>query len=527
MRGIFIKVSLLLLLANVAIAFVWPKVLYSLIIIVPLVLQGAIDMTQKKHAIRRNFPLLGHFRYWFEALRPEINQYFVESNLDGVPFSREQRSVVYQRSKKELDTLPFGTQKQVYAEGYEWATHSLVPQHVDPGSLRVNFGGPDCAHPYSASVLNISAMSYGALSQNAILALNRGAKLGNFAHNTGEGGLSPYHLQPGGDLIWQIGTGYFGCRSKTGDFDPILFSEKARLPQVKMIEIKLSQGAKPSHGGILPAAKVTEEISRIRNVPIGFDVISPAAHNTFSTPIGLLEWVAKLRELSGGKPVGFKLCIGKRREFMAVVKAMLKTGITPDFVTVDGGEGGTGAAPIEFSNSIGFPLNEALAFVHSTLLGVDLRDRIRIIASGKTVTGFDMISRFALGADACNSARAMMMALGCIQALRCNTNKCPTGVSTQDPDLAAGLNVGDKTTRVANFQRETVKSAAELIGAMGLKHTDDLKPWHIFRRVGIAEIRHLGQIYQFLEKGDLLKEPLPSTFVRAFEGATAESFLHV
>ena len=501
--------------------------LYSIVFLAPFIVVGLFDVFQKRHTIRRNFPLLGHFRYLFEAIRPEINQYFVESNSDGVPFSRESRSVVYQRSKRELDTLPFGTQERVYDVGYEWATHSLVPKHVVPSTLRVKFGGPECKQPYMASAFNISAMSYGSLSRNAILALNGGAKLGGFAHNTGEGGLSPYHLQPGGDLIWQIGTAYFSCRARNGEFDPKLFAEKASAPQLKMIELKLSQGAKPSHGGILPAAKVSEEIARIRHVVMGEDVISPPAHTTFSTPVGLLEFVAKLRELSGGKPVGFKLCIGKRREFIAIAKAMIQTGIKPDFITVDGGEGGTGAAPIEFSNSLGFPLNEALAFVHSTLLGFNLRKDIRLIASGKTVTGFDMVKRFALGADTVNSARAMMMALGCIQALRCNTNKCPTGVATQDTELVAGLDIPDKTVRVANFQKETLRSAAELIGAMGLQHSADMRPWHIFRRTEIAEIKHLGQIYTFLQEGDLLKEPLPAAFARAFYGASPDSFAPV
>lgn len=526
MRRLFFAGALAAVAANVCFWIWWPPGTLSLLFVIPLISVGMNDVFQKRHTIRRNFPILGHFRYLFEAIRPEINQYFVESNSDGVPFSREQRSLVYQRAKRELDTLPFGTQRNVYEVGYEWATHSLAPVHIAPSSLRVTFGGRGCVQPYSASVLNISAMSYGALSRNAILALNGGAKLGGFAHNTGEGGLSPYHLQPGGDVIWQIGTGYFGCRKPAGGFCPDRFREKARLPNVKMIEIKLSQGAKPSHGGILPAAKVTKEISEIRGVPMGKDVLSPPAHTTFSTPEGLLHFVAELRQLSGGKPVGFKLCVGKRREFMAVAKAMLSTGIQPDFITVDGGEGGTGAAPLEFSNSIGFPLRDALVFVHNVLVGLGIRKDIRLIASGKTVSGFDLVTLFALGADTANAARSMMMALGCIQALRCNSNHCPTGVATQNPVLVAGLDVTDKRIRVANFHQETVKSAAEIMGAIGVRHSSEVRPWHVTRRVGIADTKHYGEIYTFLREGALLAEPYPDNYGRAFRAASPLTFEH-
>jgi glutamate synthase domain-containing protein 2 len=508
-------------------AFFQPEVFWAELVFGPLTLIGLVDIFQKKHTIRRNFPVIGHFRYIFEAIRPEINQYFVESNSDGMPFSRESRSIVYQRGKKELDTLPFGTQRDVYAIGYEWALHSLSPVHVDPKSMRVVFGGPQCKHPYTASILNVSAMSYGSLSKNAILALNGGAKLGGFAHNTGEGGLSPYHLEPGGDIIWQIGTGYFSCRTPEGNFSEPLFKERAILPQVKMIEIKLSQGAKPSHGGILPAAKVSHEISVIRGVPMGKDVISPPAHSTFTTPFGFLEWLQRLRELSGGKPVGFKLCVGKRREFIAIAKAIVHTGIFPDFITVDGGEGGTGAAPLEFSNSVGYPLRDGLVFVHNVLVGMGLRKNIRIIASGKTVTGFDIISRLALGADTCNAARAMMMAIGCIQALRCNSNRCPTGVATQDPELTKGLDVTDKRYRVSNFHQETVKSVSDILGAMGLHTAQEVRPWHINRRTGPSETKHFGEIYAFLKDGDLLHDEIPAAFERSYRAATADSFLHV
>ena len=450
MRKQFIVVSILVLGLIVAAGLFNQKVWLSLIIVIPLIALGLWDFFQTKHSVLRNFPIVGHARYILEMIRPEITQYFIESNSDGVPFSREQRSVVYQRAKKHLDTLPFGTQMDVYAIGYEWLNHSLNPVHVDMRDLRVRVGGPQCQKPYSASILNVSAMSFGALSKNAVMALNEGARMGNFAHNTGEGGISSYH-QHGGDLIWQIGTAYFGCRTEEGDFCPKQFAEKSKMDQVKMIEIKLSQGAKPGHGGILPAAKISKEISEIRNVPLGKDVISPSAHKEFSTPLGLLEFVKKLRDLSGGKPTGFKLCVGKRREFLAICKAIHKSGIYPDFIAVDGGEGGTGAAPLEFSNHIGTPLIAGLIFVHNALVGFSLRDKIKIISSGKIASGFGIIKQLSIGADICYSARAMMMALGCIQALRCNSNHCPVGVTTQNPDLVAGLVVSDKKERVASY----------------------------------------------------------------------------
>lgn len=526
MRRNFIIIVVLLFLIIFSIGSFYPKVLWSLIIIGPLVLVGLRDFFQTKHSVLRNFPIVGHFRYWLEFIRPEINQYFIESNSDGVPFSREQRTVVYQRAKRTLDTLPFGTQKDVYEVGYEWVNHSLKPVHVDPTKLRITVGGPQCKKPYSASMLNVSAMSFGALSKNAIMALNHGAKMGSFAHNTGEGGISNYHLQ-GGDLIWQIGTAYFGCRTEDGNFCPEHFLEKANMEEVKMIEIKLSQGAKPGHGGILPAAKISQEISEIRGVPMGKDIISPPAHKEFSTPIGLLEFVQKLRELSGGKPIGFKLCVGKRREFFAICKAIHKTGIYPDFITVDGGEGGTGAAPLEFSNHIGTPLVTALILVHNALVGFSLRDKIRIFSSGKVASGFGIVKQLCLGADLCYSARAMMMAVGCIQALRCNSNHCPVGVTTQDPNLVAGLVVSDKMKRVASYHEETVESVAEIIGAMGISKTEDLRHWHIMKRVGPNDVRHYGEIYEFLKEGDLLKDELPVGYSRACAAAVPESFDHI
>jgi len=494
-------------------------------IIIPIVGVGINDLLQTKQAIRRNFPVLGNFRYFLESIRPEINQYFVESNIDGRPFSRERRSVIYQRAKGVVDTVPFGTQMDVYAADYEWVNHSIAPKHSHSEPPRVLIGGPDCTQPYSASVFNISAMSYGSLSQNAILALSMGAKKGGFYHNTGEGGLTPHHLAGGGDLVWQLGTAYFGARNRDGTFNPDKFKQKSREnTQVKMIEIKLSQGAKPGHGGILPAAKVTKEISEIRDVAMGEDVISPPWHSAFDHPIGLMKFIQQLRTLSNGKPIGFKLCLGKKREFMSLCKAMIETGITPDFITVDGGEGGTGAAPLEFSNSIGTPLNEGLVFVHNALTGAGVRDRIKIIASGKVTTGVHLFSKMALGADLCNSARGMLFSLGCIQALRCNTNTCPTGIATQDKALMKGLVVADKFERVARYHKATVKSFVEVMGAAGLVSPSEIKPWHVQKRVNATEVKHYGEIYQFLKKGALLEENTPKEYDRPWRSAQTHTW---
>jgi len=527
MRKPFLILTLLTVGAIAVIARYWTPVLWSLLVVIPLFARGVADMAQKKQAIRRNFPILGHFRYLLEKIRPEINQYFVESNSDGKPFSRNDRSVIYQRAKGDVDTLPFGTQRDVYAAGYEWINHSLAPVHARAEQARVSVGGPDCKKPYSASLFNVSGMSYGSLSKNAVLALNTGAKAGGFAHNTGEGGLSPYHLQPGGDIIWQIGTGYFGCRDKQGQFDVEQFARRAALHNVKMIEVKLSQGAKPGHGGILPAKKVTLEIVEIRGVEMGQDVVSPAAHSAFSTPIGLLHFLRQLRDSSGGKPVGFKLCVGNPHEFLAIVKAMLQTGIAPDFITVDGAEGGTGAAPHEFSDSVGTPLNEGLSFVHNALIGAGLRDHVRIIASGKINTGFQMATKIALGADMCNAARAMMFAIGCIQALKCNTNECPTGVATQDPYLVGGLHVGDKATRVTRYHRETVKSFFEVLGAAGLTQPSELKASLIMKRVSATEIRSYQDLYPQTAPGALLADRGEGAMAEAWRVARAETFARV
>jgi len=487
---------------------------------------GIADIIQPKRAIRRNFPIAGRLRYIMEDLRPKIYQYFIESDTNGRPFNRISRSVIYQRAKKEIDTTPFGTQLNVYDDNYEWLSHSInaIDTHHINELPRVTIGGPDCLQPYSASVLNISAMSYGSLSKNAILALNEGARIGNFAHNTGEGGLSDYHIQGGGDIIWQIGTGYFGCRYPDGSFNPDRFAEKAATPNVKMIEIKLSQGAKPGHGGLLPGAKVNEEIARIRDVEVGKDVASPPFHRAFTTPLEFVAFIKQLRALSGGKPIGFKFCIGQKNEFISLCKAMIETKIYPDFITVDGGEGGTGAAPLEFSNSVGMPLRDALAFVYDSLTGFDLKKHIKIIASGKIATGFDLVKHFALGADLCNSARGMMMALGCIQALECNTNKCPTGIATQDPKLTKGLVVSNKNIRIANYHYETIKSACELMGAAGIKHPVYIHRAHINRRVSPKEVQTYLDTYPYIPSGSLLETPYPQSFNMLMSISRTNSF---
>ncbi len=500
MRKLFFLLAPLNVLAVVLLGEFVSGYFYALLLIVlPLVFIGFQNAFQTRRAILRNYPLLGLLRYFFEEIRPEIQQYFVENDTDGAPFSRELRSVVYQRAKRQRDTVPFGTQRDLYANGAEWVQHSLKPAHVDPKSLRVTIGNFQCKQPYSASIFNISAMSYGSLSAPAIRSLNGGAKLGGFYHNTGEGGVTPHHLEPGGDVVWQIGTGYFCCRHTDGTFDPEKFKKRASHANIKMIEIKLSQGAKPSHGGILPAAKVTAEIAEIRGVEMGKDVNSPPAHSRFSDAEGLIRFVAELRELSGGKPVGFKLCIGNPAEFVSICRAMKKLDIYPDFVTVDGAEGGTGAAPLEFTNSIGTPWMEGLTLVRDTLELMDLKKHVRIITSGKVVTGFNLFKALALGADAVNSARGMMLALGCIQARRCNTNHCPTGVATNDPSLAVGLVISDKKARVANYQHQTVHALAEMMGACGISKTEDIRRSHIFRRMQSGQVVDFDSLYPIAE----------------------------
>lgn len=527
MRQIFISASIL---ATALIIFwAWSSIyaLFAFLAVGPLIYMGFADMIQKKQSIRRNFPLVGRLRYVFEKMRPKIYQYFIESDTDGTPINRSDRAVIYQRAKEQIDTTPFGTQLNVYTEGYEWMTHSIQP--IDFYKMdhhpRILFGDQRCKQPYNMSVLNVSAMSFGSLSQNAIEALNGGAKIGGFAHNSGEGGLSPYHLKHGGDLIWQIGTGYFGARSEEGLFSEKAFEANASRPSVKMIELKLSQGAKPGHGGILPAIKNTPEIAAIRSVRPGVTVFSPPAHSAFSTPVGLIRFIERLRELSGGKPVGFKLCIGIKSEFISICKAMKQLNSFPDFITIDGSEGGTGAAPPEFSNFVGMPLLDALAFADNVLRGFGIRDQLKLIASGKVFTGFHMVRAMALGADTCNSARAMMMALGCIQALECNKNTCPTGVATQDPSLMRGLVVEDKQHRVANFHKHTVESFVELIGAAGIDHPSKIRRSHIYRRVFTDLVRSFEEIFPTVPNGGFLNgQPISAGYELYLKNTSAEQF---
>jgi glutamate synthase domain-containing protein 2 len=525
MRQNFILFTLISITLITALSITSLNWLWVFVILGPILLIGLYDLIQTKHSLRRLYPLFGRFRYLLESVRPEIQQYFVESDTSGTPIPREFRSLIYQRSKGDRDTRPFGTIFDVNRLGYEWVNHSMQPKHLTDFNPRVKFGGPDCSKPYMSSLLNVSAMSYGALSKNAIMSLNRGAKIGGFSHNTGEGSMSPYHLEHGGDIVWQIGTGYFGCRNDEGGFNPETFQKNATKDIVKMIEIKLSQGAKPGHGGILPAAKLTEEIATIRHVPMGADVVSPPSHSAFSTPTELLHFVKQLRELSGGKPIGFKLCIGRNDEFLGICKAMIETGITPDFITVDGGEGGTGAAPTEMTNSVGTPIKDSLIFVNNALIGFGVRDKIRIIASGKMFSAFHMLRAMALGADTVNSARGMMLSLGCIQARTCNTDHCPTGIATQNPSRNKAIIVTDKSQRVANFQRETVKNLVELVGAAGLSGVHELKPKHVNRRVEGINIKSYEQLYPTIELNTLLDETkIPESWRYDMEQANAASW---
>lgn len=522
MRKIFIAASMGSLLAFGALGyFVWNGFWWILGIIAVFIIVGITDIIQTKHTLWRNFPVLGRLRWLMEAMRPKLYQYFVESDTDGKPINRIDRNTIYQRSKKELDTMPFGTQMDVYAEGYEWMTHSISPKdfHKMNHNPRVMVGNKDCKQPYNCSVLNVSAMSFGSLSSAAIEALNGGAKIGGFAHNTGEGGISPYHRTQGGDLIWQIGTGYFGARDKDGNFSFEIFAKNVADPQIKMIDIKLSQGAKPGHGGILPAKKNTPEIAAIRHVEPYITIYSPPYHSAFGNPKELVLFIKNVREASGGKPVGFKLCIGHKSEFISICKAMIELDTYPDFITVDGGEGGTGAAPQEFSNYVGAPFMDGLAFVHNMLVGFGIRQHIKLIGSGKILSGFHLVRAMALGADICNSARAMMMSLGCIQALVCNRNTCPTGIATQDPQLVKGLVVDDKKVRVANYHEETVKSFVELLGAAGIDDHTELTRSHIYRRVFMNEVRTLEDIYPSLEPGCMLNGGIPDKYKQDFERA--------
>jgi len=525
MRKQFVVASTILLLVTLLLSIFKSSdwyVAFGLVVFLTAV--GYYDMYQKRHSIMRIYPLLGRLRYFMEEMRPKVYQYFVESDIDGRPINRIDRSTIYQRAKKETDTMPFGTQNDVYAEGYEWMCHSIAPKDFDTLNQdpRVLVGNKDCRQPYSASIFNISAMSYGSLSSNAIEALNGGAKIGGFAHNTGEGGISSYHLKHGGDLIWQIGTAYFGCRDEKGNFSPELFEEKSKLPQVKMIEVKISQGAKPGHGGILPATKNTAEIAAIRHIVPHTKVSSPPFHSAFNTPKEMVLFLQKLRDLSGGKPVGFKLCIGHKSEFIAICQAMIALDIYPDFITVDGGEGGTGAAPQEFSNYVGAPLLDGIDFVNNILRGLDIRKHIKIIAAGKMITGFHLVRAMALGADMCNSARAMMMALGCIQALLCNKNTCPTGVATQDPKLVVGLDVNDKKYRVANYHNTTIKNFVELLGASGLDDMRNITRSHVYRRVALNAMLTYEEIFPSIKVGSMLHGEIPEKYKLDFELANMD-----
>jgi len=528
MRGKFVLVSTILLILTLALS-VWlnPNWYVIFAVVLGLSILGYYDMFQKRHTIMRIYPVFGRLRYVMEELRPKMYQYFIESDIDGRPFHRVDRATVYQRAKDVRDTIPFGTQFDLYAEGYEWMCHSIAPKAFssldhDP---RVTVGNKDCKQPYSASILNISAMSFGALSGAAVEALNWGAKLGNFAHNTGEGGISDYHLKHGGDLIWQIGTGYFGCRDEHGNFDPELFAEKAKHPNVKMIELKISQGAKPGHGGILPASKNSEEIARIRHILPHTKVVSPPYHSAFSTPMGMVKFIKELRDLSGGKPVGFKLCIGHKSEFISICLAMVEQDVYPDFIVVDGGEGGTGAAPPEFSNYVGAPMVDGLDFVHNILNGLDIRKHIKIMASGKITSAFHVARAMALGADICYQARANKLAIGCIQALLCNTNRCPTGITTQDPKLTIGLVPEDKKDRVASYHGKTIDNFVELLGAAGLEHPKDLTREHIYRRISLNEMITYEELFPSIEPGSMLQESgIPEKYKLDFAYANKDSW---
>jgi glutamate synthase domain-containing protein 2 len=517
--------SLVLTLACLWLARIEPAWWWGAAIFGGLSALGTLDLLQRRSTLRRNYPILAHFRYGLEAIGPEMRQYFIQSDTAEVPFSREQRALVYQRAKGVNDVRPFGSLHDPYAVDYEWINHSLAPARIASADFRIVVGAGR-AQPYAASVFNISAMSFGSLSAAAIRALNGGARQGGFYHDTGEGSISPYHREAGGDLVWEIGSGYFGCRNDDGSFSEERFAANARDPQVRMIEVKLSQGAKPGHGGVLPAAKVSPEIAATRGVPVGQDCVSPAAHAAFDSPRGLLAFVERLRNLSGGKPTGFKLAIGHPWEWFGIAKAMQETGIVPDFIVVDGAEGGTGAAPAEFIDHVGLPMHEALMLVHNTLVGLGLRDQVRVAAAGKIVSAFDIARTLAMGADWCNAARGYMFALGCIQSLSCHTDRCPTGIATQDPRRWGQLDVADKATRVAAFHRNTLHALRDLLCAAGLQHPDQLGPEHILRRVSPTEVRSLGALYRFLAPGELLGGRLPehAVFRNFWQVARSDAF---
>lgn len=507
-----------------ALALAWDAARWLAWISVPLLATALWDFFQRRHTLRRNYPLIARIRWLMEDFRPYFRSYLIESDLDGRPYNHDQRGLIYARAKGQLDAHPFGTELDVYSEEYEWLSHSIVPNADVPDQWRCDVGSDQCTRPYSASLLNISAMSFGSLSANAIMALNKGASKGNFYHDTGEGGLSRYHRSCGGDLVWEIGSGYFGCRDDNGRFEDARFADNAQIDTVKMIEVKLSQGAKPGHGGVLPGNKVTEEIAAARGVPVGVDCISPPAHSAFTTPIEMLEWCAKLRELSGGKPVGIKLCVGQPHELMAMAKAMLQTGIRLDFITVDGAEGGTGAAPVELSNRVGMPMREGTIMVRNMLVGSGLKPQVKIASAGKVHSGAGLAMNFGLGADWSNAARAFMFALGCVQSMKCHTDECPTGVATQDATRQRGLVVADKAERVARYHRQTLYGLREIVVAMGLDNPWQITPQHIRERMNTVRSDSMDRFYTFLEPGILLHEADSTPYARHWNAASAETF---
>ncbi len=517
-----VSVLFLGLIASLAATIGGPGLYLLLAVALLLIGVGTYDVLQTQHSILRNYPVIGHMRFLMEGIRPELQQYFVERNFDGTPFDRNTRTAIYQRSKGIKQEHPFGTELDLYAEGYEYLVHSTAPKPTMTEPPRVRIGGPDCTQPYDMALLNVSAMSFGSLSSNAIEALNKGAAAGGFAHDTGEGAISPHHRH-GGDLVWEIGSGYFGCRTDDGDFDEQEFADKAADPQVKMVLLKLSQGAKPGLGGVLPGAKVTKEIAETRDVAVGTTVISPAYHRVFSTPRELVLFVGHMRRLAGGKPTGIKLCVGSRVEFLAICKAMLEEGITPDFITVDGAEGGTGAAPVEYSDHVGMPLTEGLATVHQALVGTGLREHIKVGASGKVSTGVDIVKRIIQGADYTNAARAMMMALGCIQAQTCHTNTCPVGVATLDPKRMRALVVKDKVARVTAFQHAGVEQAMQLVASMGLRSFEDLRPHMLRRRVSHDRIVSYADVVEPMAAGQLLLDA-PASWANDWADADPDNF---
>ncbi|MBC2665239.1 FMN-binding glutamate synthase family protein [Novosphingobium flavum] len=523
-RNLVLWSALGLTIAALLIAPYHPHIVWALPVTLPLLALSLLDLFQSEHSLRRNFPASARLRWFFEWLRPFLRSYIVESDLDGRPFSIDERALVYARAKGDVDSHPFGTELDVYSGEYEWLAHSILPNASAPKDTRVHVGSSQCAKPYQASRFNISAMSFGSLGANAIEALNLGAKLGGFYHDTGEGGLSPYHLKHGGDIVWELGSGYFSCRTAEGKFDPEKFRDRAAHDAVKMTEIKLSQGAKPGHGGMLPGPKVTAEIAGIRGVPQGVNCISPPAHSAFSTPKQLVEFAAKMRDLSGGKPVGIKLCVGFPHELFAVVKAMLETGITLDFIVIDGAEGGTGAAPTELSDRVGMPLREGLVIARNALVGTGLKGQVKLAASGKVASGAALAMNAALGADWCNAARSFMFALGCVQSMNCHKDTCPTGIATQSPARQRGLYVPDKAERVARYHRATLDALHDIVVAAGLDTPDEFRPGHLRQRINVAEMRQMNEIYPFVEEGELLAGTRHSVLRRWWDLADADTF---